>query len=80
MLGLYLFQYFKSQSFLQEINDKVNTNTQGNVGISDLRKVKIPLPTIKEQLEIIEFIKDKINKADGLIALQSFQILHLHYN
>ena len=74
MLGLYLFQYFKSQSFLQEINDKVNTNTQGNVGISDLRKVKIPLPTIKEQLEIIEFIKDKINKADGLIALQSFQI------
>jgi type I restriction enzyme S subunit len=39
--GLYLFEYLKSDVFYQGISNQINTNTQGNVGISDLRKLCI---------------------------------------
>jgi type I restriction enzyme S subunit len=67
VFGLYLFYYFKSNSFLQGIQNQINTNTQGNVGISDLKKVKMALPTLDEQSKIIEFLDKKVSKVDTLI-------------
>lgn len=66
VIGLYLYYYFKSDAFLQGIQSQINTNTQGNVGISDLKKIKIALPTLAEQAEIIEYLQSKINKFDYL--------------
>ena len=43
--GLYLFQYLKSDAFYQGIRNQINTNTQDNVGIDDLKKVKMALPS-----------------------------------
>lgn len=65
--GLYLFYYFKSDAFLQEIKNQINTNTQGNVGVNDLKKVKVALPpTLDEQSRIIEDLQSKISKLDAI--------------
>ena len=64
--GLYLFQYLKSDAFYQGISNQTNTNTQGNVGINDLKKVKMVLPSPSEQCRIIEYLNSKLKNIDGL--------------
>ncbi|MCL1076919.1 restriction endonuclease subunit S [Parashewanella spongiae] len=66
VLGLYLFYYFKSQTFLNGIQSHINTNTQGNVGVNDLKKVKITLPDLVEQQKIIAHLQSAISKFDHL--------------
>lgn len=66
VFGLYLFYYFKSNAFLQGIQNEINTNTQGNVGVNDLKKVKIALPTLAEQSKIVEYLQSKISKLDSI--------------
>ncbi|GHB67717.1 restriction modification system DNA specificity domain-containing protein [Psychrosphaera saromensis] len=65
-LGLYLFYYFKSHAFTQGIRSQVNSNTQDNVGVNDLKKVKVVLPPLTEQLNIIEYLQSIICKLDSL--------------
>lgn len=65
--GLYLFEYLKSDAFYQGISNQINTNTQGNVGISDLKKVKMALPSLSEQSKIIEYLSSKLENIDNLI-------------
>ncbi|WP_050548476.1 restriction endonuclease subunit S, partial [Pseudoalteromonas sp. BSi20495] len=43
VVGLYLYYYFKSHAFLEGIQSQINTNTQGNVGVNDLKKIKVTL-------------------------------------
>ena len=64
--GIYLFNYFKSDSFLQGIQNQINTNTQGNVGVNDLKKLKIALPLLAEQSKIIEYLQTKITTLDSI--------------
>jgi type I restriction enzyme S subunit len=66
VLGLYLFYYFKSDAFLQGIQSQVNTNTQGNVGVNDLKKIKVALPGITEQSAIIEYLQLKLGKLNSI--------------
>ena len=66
VFGLYLFYYFKSDAFLQGIQNQINTNTQGNVGVNDLKKVKVALPTLAEQSRIIEYLQPKIRKLNSI--------------
>jgi type I restriction enzyme S subunit len=67
VLGRFLFFCLKSDSFFQGIQGRVNTNTQGNVGIGDLRKLKVVLPPVEEQLEIVEFLQLKSEEMGGVI-------------
>ena len=64
--GLYLFHYMKSDAFRQGVENQINTNTQGNVGIKDLQNVKIVLPPINEQTAITAVLKSEITKLDAL--------------
>lgn len=64
--GLYLFQYLKSDAFYQGINNQINTSTQGNVGINDLKKVKMALPSLSEQSKIVEHLNIKLKNIDSL--------------
>jgi len=66
VLGLYLFYYFRSDAFMQGIQSQVNTNTQGNVGVNDLKKIKITLPTLTEQQKTIEYLQLAISKLNNL--------------
>jgi len=51
---------------LQGIQNQINTNTQGNVGVYDLKKVKVALPTLDEQSKIIEYLQSKISKLSSI--------------
>lgn len=65
LISLFLFYYFKSNLFKQEVRNIVNANIQDNVGIGDLYKMQIPLPpTIEEQTAIATSLSD----ADALIS------------
>jgi type I restriction enzyme S subunit len=72
--GHYLFYFLKSDSFFQSIQGMVNTNTQGNVGIADLKKVNIALPRLEEQLKIEHYIESQSQKINQTIDLQQQQI------
>lgn len=65
--GKYLSYYLKSQAFLQAIQQQINSNTQGNVGVDSLRNVKMILPLLSEQEAIIEFLKVELSTMDNLI-------------
>ncbi len=63
--GLFFFYYLKSNIFKNEAYNKINSNIQGNIGISDLYKFKIPLPpNLEEQKAIATALGD----TDVLIA------------
>lgn len=66
--GMYLFQYMKSDPFRQGIEHKVNTNTQGNVGIKDLQELKVVVPPGGEQSAIVTFLQHETSKIDRLNA------------
>lgn len=68
--GIFLFHYFKSTTFLNGIKVITNINTQGNVGIDDLKKLKLPLPPIEEQAQIANFLDHELGKIDALIDKQ----------
>ncbi len=68
MSGLYLFQYMKSDAFLHGVENQINTNTQGNVGISDLQNVMIAVPPLPEQQAIADYLDAETAKIDDLIA------------
>ena len=65
--GKYLFRYLKSQAFLQAITMYINSNTQCNVGIDSLKNVKVIMPPLSEQEEIINFLNDAVVKIDRLL-------------
>lgn len=64
--GAYLFHYMKSNAFHQGVENQINTNTQGNVGIKDLQNVKIAVPPISEQPSIAAFLDSEAKKLDAL--------------
>lgn len=67
--GKYLFYYFKSMAFLEDVKQYVNTNIQGNVGIESLYKAKCIVPnTLDEQREIAEYLDSKCAAIDTLIS------------
>lgn len=68
MSGKYLFQYMKSDAFRQGVEHRVNTNTQGNVGIGDLQTLKVAVPPLDEQAAIAAVLGSDCLKMDALIA------------
>ncbi len=70
MIGTYLFQYMKSDAFRQGVEHRINTNTQGNVGIKDLQEMKVAMPPSDEQAAIAAFLDHETAKIDALIEKQ----------
>jgi len=65
--GRYLFFYFQSDAFIQGMSNMINANTQGNVGIGDLKEVQIALPDIHEQEAIVDELEVELTYLDGLV-------------
>ena len=68
LCGEFLFYYLKSTAFLGEIKQYIKANTQANVGLDSVTKAKIALPSVQEQQEIVDYLRDKCKKIDELIA------------
>lgn len=52
---------------LREISDE-NGSTKGGLTCGDLRKVRIPLPPLAEQIQIVEHLAGQCKKIDALIS------------
>ncbi|MDD3877838.1 MAG: restriction endonuclease subunit S [Bacteroidales bacterium] len=71
ILGIFLFYYFKSNIFKIEARNIINANIQGNLGIGDLKTIKIALPSLTEQTAIATVLSDTdtlISSIEKLIA------------
>ena len=71
--GFYLFQYLRTQEFLNKFFDCSigGTGNQSNVGISDLRELDIYLPTVVDQKAIAALLStwdEAIEKTEQLIV------------
>lgn len=66
--GRFLFYYFKSNAFLEEVSQYVKSNTQGNIGKESLIRAKIVVPKLKEQTLIISYLDSKCSEIDAIIA------------
>jgi type I restriction enzyme S subunit len=56
------------------IRDDGNETSQMNISAGYISSLKILQPSIKEQLEIVEFINTQVLKFDQAISLQQTQI------
>lgn len=72
--GRFLFYYFKSNAFLEEVSQYVKSNTQGNIGKESLIRAKIVVPKLKEQTQIISYLDSKCSEIDTLIADKKRQL------
>ena len=81
LLGKFLYYYFMSQTFFNEIGQYINSNTQSNVGLDSLQRIKVVLPDKNIQLKIIMFLDKKceeiektiLNKEQIIEKLQNFK-------
>ena len=78
--GKFLFYYFKSNAFFEDISQYVNINTQGNIGKESLSKVKIIVPPIRELENIVEYLDKKCTEIDCIInnKKKQLEILEQH--
>jgi len=74
IIGKYLFYFLKSNFFLEEIKNYINSNTQGNVGIDSLYRTRLIVPPIEEQKQIVKHIETKLNQIDKIIDKTTKQI------
>jgi len=69
IIGKYLFYFFKSNFFLNEIENYINVNTQGNVGIDSLYRIRLIVQPLGEQLQISNYLDTKTQKIYKEISL-----------
>ena len=65
LLPEYLFYYFQSSNFHQDINLNKSGSAQPQLPISSLKNIKIPIPSVSEQEKIINILKKQIELVDG---------------
>ena len=74
ILSIYLFYFIISKSFLEQIQFSWSFGTQQNIGMGVIQNLKIITPSLKQQNEIVEFIKSETLTIDTLISKYQKQI------
>ena len=67
----YLFLLFKTDIFNKVINESTTGSVRQNLTIDILKKLKVPLPSIKEQKILIDNYYKEIQKADYLAVKEN---------
>ena len=71
---MYLYYIMNCKKAIEEVSMSGSKNTQINVGIRELEKVRIPIPSIKEQEAIANYLDAVTSKIDEAIAQQQKMI------
>lgn len=72
--NIYLKYYLLSNSAQIEIDLKSTTNTQKNIAMEDIKNIIVPVPNIKEQRLIAEFLDNKVNRINKIFNYLNNQI------
>lgn len=67
VLPRYLFYFLQSPAYQKQVEFGWSFGTQQNIGMRTLEKLKICVPPLPVQQEIIRYLDDKSNKLDALI-------------
>lgn len=76
--GKYLWYYYQSITFLEEVKKLINANTQANVGMEALYRANLLIPPLNDQMEIAKHLDEKCNKIDSLISIKQQKIEKLN--
>ena len=68
IIGKFLSYYLKSSSFAEDVLRRINSNTQGNVGKDSLVNAAIVLPSIIEQIQIVNFLDAKCSDINAMLS------------
>lgn len=77
IVGKYLWYYYQSNTFMEEVKFFINANTQGNVGVDALNKTKLIVPPLNEQIKNIQFLDIKCSQIEQLISIKQLKIAKL---
>ena len=72
--SLYLYYIMNCKKAIEEVCLSGSKNTQINVGMRELEKIRIPIPSIEEQSKITYFLEKETSKIDEAIAQQQKMI------
>ena len=64
----YLFYFLQSKPYQQQVQLGWTFGTQQNIGMRTLEQLKICLPPLGEQAEIVEYLDNKLPQIDSLIT------------
>ena len=67
ILPMFMYYYFKSYAFEEECKVYIKSNTQGNIGKDNLRRIKLVYPNIGEQALIVKHLDTKCANIDAVI-------------
>ena len=67
ILPMFMYYYFESYAFEEECKVYIKSNTQGNIGKDNLRRIKLVYPNIGEQTLIVKYLDTKCANIDAVI-------------
>lgn len=67
ILPMFMYYYFKSYAFSEECKVYIKSNTQGNIGKDNLRRIKLAYPSIREQALIVKYLDTKCANIDSVM-------------
>ena len=68
LIPKYLFYFLQSKPYQQQVQLGWTFGTQQNIGMRTLEQLKICMPPLVEQVEIVEYLDDKLPQLEFLIA------------
>lgn len=73
----YLFYFLKSDNFQKQVQLNWTYGTQQNLSMRVLEKLLVAIPSFDEQLNMSEFLDNKVSKIDSLIEIKNKKISSL---
>jgi len=70
----FLLCFFNSDAYTKQLNSQIHGGVNPNIHAENIKICKVVIPTIKEQSEIVSYIKGQSDKIDKAITLQQTQI------
>lgn len=77
---MYVYYYFDSSHFKQQLNQIIKATAQPAFGVTKFKQLSIPIPPLNEQSRIVEKIEELFTKLDvGVRSLKQAQALLKSY-
>jgi type I restriction enzyme, S subunit len=70
----FLYYYVKSEVFIRYIMFDCYGGGQDNIGKDEILNMRVPLPPLPEQEQIVKYLDEKTSQVDGLISITEKKI------
>ena len=70
----FIFWFMSSHFMISQIFFEIRENGQPNIGIEDFRKMKLTIPPINEQQQIVEYLNKHTQEIDDLVQMEQKKI------